>query len=78
LADNRRALAIGDPAEPRRELYVRVPPSIGLAITAFWATARFMRRPKRINSRIVDQDIDVAVSKFDRSSRDLTGTRSIP
>ena len=24
------------------------------------------------------QDIDMAVSKFDRSSRNLTGTRSIP
>jgi hypothetical protein len=37
-----------------------------------------MSRPERINRRIVDLDIDVTVSTFDRPSRDLTGTRSIP
>ena len=36
-----------------------------------------MGGPKRINSRIVDLDINIPVSKFDRSSRDFTGTRSI-
>jgi hypothetical protein len=36
-----------------------------------------MRRDKRINTRIVDQDIDMAVSKFDRSSRNFTCTRSV-
>jgi len=36
-----------------------------------------MGGPKRINSRIVDQDINITVSKFDRSSGDFTGTRSI-
>ncbi len=35
-----------------------------------------MRRPERVHSRIVDQDIDVAVCKFDRSSRHFTDTRS--
>ena len=33
-----------------------------------------MGGPKRINSRIVDQDINMPVSEFDRSSRDFTGT----
>jgi hypothetical protein len=31
-----------------------------------------MGRPKRINSGIVDQDIDMAVAKLDRFSRNLT------
>jgi hypothetical protein len=37
-----------------------------------------MGQPKRIDSRVVDQDIDLAVSKLDRPSRHFSGTRSIP
>src|SRR5262249_60206183 len=39
--------------------------------------ARFVGRPKRINSGIVDQDIDMAVAKLNRFSRNLTDTGCI-
>jgi hypothetical protein len=37
-----------------------------------------MRRHERVDARIVDEDINLAVSKFDRSSRNFTGTRGVP
>jgi hypothetical protein len=37
-----------------------------------------VRRAKWKNSRIVDQDIDMAASEFDCATPDLTGTLSIP